>query len=322
MSAPVSVRAPASALAAALACASPDEPPPPVDLSEYGLEPPPPSSSVAAHLAWHAPSRDCPLVYRVRVDETYPPGLAELLHTQEEHSESYLAFGPRPLSAAPWPPGPVPRGEVVEGALVFRGPKNGGRQLQREWASSATLVGPGSPDAACFERTWDPVEDALALGWPALPGRPTALGESWRGAKVESRCNRAACVDPETRGGGAVAHHRPCTTMSWEERLVGLRALGGGLVAELESVWSDGHELGVGLWAERSALVDVDRGRLVRAEAFIHHTFTGIERQVRVDAIDACPGGLVAAGWTPPERLAAALDELRAALERATRTTR
>ena len=97
-------------------------------------------------------------------------------------SESFLLLGLKTRSEKTWPDGPVPRGEVALGPLVFRGPKTGGRILTREWAASASLVGPGSPDAACFERTWDPVEDALALGWPALTGRLTAVGETWRGA--------------------------------------------------------------------------------------------------------------------------------------------
>jgi hypothetical protein len=91
---------------------------------------------------------------------------------------------------------------VFVGELSFQGPRTANRPLQREFALSATLAGPASPDAACHERTWDAVEDAMALGWPQLPGRLTAVGETWTGARVESRCNRSACVDPETRGGG------------------------------------------------------------------------------------------------------------------------
>lgn len=316
---PAPLRAPA--LAAALACAPPGDPAPSEALAEYDL-PLTPSPASLALLAWHPPAPDCPLAYRVRVDETYPPGLEETLSTLAEQSESFLLIGLKTRSEKTWPSGPVPRGEVALGPLVFRGPKTGGRILTREWAASAALVGPGSPDAACFERTWDPVEDALALGWPALTGRLTAVGETWRGAKVESRCNRASCVDPVTRGGGAVAHHRPCTSMSWRERLVGVHRLGGAEIAEIESVWSDDHGVGVGLWSERSAYVDLERGRLLRAEIFIHHTFSGIERHLVIDAVDACPGGLAAAGWDPPARADEAQAELRPALERATSTAR
>lgn len=309
--------------AAALACAAPDEPHHPLDLEpEYGLSLSDAPNSVA-RLAWHSASDDCTPTYRVRVDETYPDGLAEFMHTQPEHSESLVAFGRGVMSKRTWPAGPVPqpvpqpvpKGEVEAGQLLFRGPKTAGRDLLREWALSSTTLGPGSPDAACYERTWDPVEDALALGWPALPDRATRVGEAWRGAKVEARCNRAACVDPETRGGGPDAHMRPCTTMSWRERLVGLYVLGDRTVAQIAGFWSDGHALDTGLWSERTALVDVEAGRLLRAEVFIHHNFSGIERRVVVDAVDACPGGLVAAGWTPPGSVKDIADALRGNLE-------
>ena len=41
-----------------------------------------------------------------------------------------------------------------------------------------------------------------------------------------------------------------------------------------------------------------------------------------IDAVDACPGGLAAAGWDPPARADEAQAELRPALERATSTAR
>lgn len=309
-------RALAAALVAVLACAPP-EASPPLDLEgEYGLVLSP-APTATAPLAWHPPDPACPLAYRVRVDETFPPGLEQFLHTQEEHSEAVLVLGHGIMSPKTWPEGPVPNREVFAGQLTYRGPRTGGRELLREWAASASLVGPASPDAACYERTWDPVEDALALGWPQLPARRARVGEAWRGARVEGRCNRAACVDPETRGGGAKAHERPCATMSWRERLVGLHELGGRTVAQIASFWSDGHPLDVGIWTERTALVDTDSGRLLRAEVFVHHGFMDLERQIRIDAIDACPGGLVAAGWAPPERLTTTRDALAGALERA-----
>lgn len=309
------VRVLCATAAAALACAAPDDSPPPLDLEpEYGLslsEAPSP----AALLAWHPVDPDCPPAYRVRVDESYPPGLEEFMHTRAEHSESVLTLGRGVLPRRTWPTGPVPHGEVDAGQLLFRGPKTAGRELLREWALSATTLGPAAPDAACYERTWDPVEDALALGWPALPGRVVRVGEAWRGARVEARCNRAACVDPETRGGGPEAHERPCATPSWRERLVGLYVLGDRTVAQVTSLWTAGHASDTGIWSERTALVDVASGRLVRAEAFIHHNFSGIERRVTVDAVDACPGGLVAAGWSPPAAVTDTADALRRSLE-------
>lgn len=310
----------AHALLVFAACAAPDELPPAPELGDLeGLSLLPAPTRVA-FLAWQPPPRDCPLAYRVRVDDTYPPGFARVMHVEEEHSDAVLALGRGRLSEpteGTWPAGPVPEGRVFEGQLVYRGPRTAGRELLREWALSATQLGPASPDAACFERTWDPIEDALALGWPALPGRRVAVGEVWTGARVEGRCNRSACIDPETRAGGKEAHERPCATMSWRERLDGVYLLGDARVAAISSFWSDGHPLDTGVWSERVALVDADSGRLVRAEISIHHNFTGVERQIRLDAVDTCPGGLVAAGYTPPEATLAEREALVAALRRA-----
>ncbi|HEY8376421.1 MAG TPA: hypothetical protein VIK91_08030, partial [Nannocystis sp.] len=298
-----SVRAFAAAATAALACTTPDDAPIPDLETEYGpalvLSDAPTS---VAPLAWQAPDERCPLAYRIRIDETYPPGLEDFLHTREEHSSAVLVLGhglsgPAPsLSVAPWTFDHVPKSSVFAGRLAYRGPKSAGRELLREWALSAALPGPASPDAPCYERTWDPIEDALALGWPQLPARPTRVGEVWRGARVEARCNRSACVDPDTGAGGPEAHERPCATMSWRERLDGLYRLGDATVAQISSFWSDGQPLDKGVWSERVALVDVERGRLLRAEVLIHHNFMKIERQIRIDAVDPCPGGLVAAG--------------------------
>ena len=60
----------------------------PAELVELGVEfdlAPRADPARAAPLAWRAPTR-CPQVYRVRIDETYPPGLEERLHTRAEHS--------------------------------------------------------------------------------------------------------------------------------------------------------------------------------------------------------------------------------------------
>ncbi len=299
--------------------AAPERAPPAALVDTFELAPVATADRVAT-LAWQPP-RGCTQVFRVRVDEGYPPGLEDMLRTRAEHSDSYLAVtGPEGAGEA-WPAGPVPEDRVFTGRTLFRGPKTQGRPLQREFALSAGLAGPASPDAACFERTWDPVEDALALGWVELPGRMVAVGETWRGARVEARCNRSACVDPETRGGGPENHHRPCATMSWRERLDGVSRLGDDRVAEISSFWSDGHPLGAGIWSERVALVSLTHGRLMYSETRIHHGYTGIEREVRLTAIDACPGGLVAAGWSPEAADLAGRDALLAELAGRDKTT-
>lgn len=331
----VGLRALPATLAAALACAPADDATP-VDLSaDYDGLVLTDAPNAVAHLAWHSPRPDCPLAYRVRIDETFPPGLAEFLHTQEEHSQSLLVLGwgmrsshgEKDMPDEQGPIGPVPKDRPFAGQLMFRGPKSSGRELLREWAASAELVGPAAPDAACYERSWDPVEDALALAFPQLPGRRVRVGEVWRGARVEGRCNRSACVDPDNGAGGAAAHERPCATMSWRERLDGLYTLAGAggevtTVAQLAGFWSDGQPLDKGVWSERTVLVDVDHGRPLRAEVFVHHNFTGIERHVVIDAVDTCPGGLVAAGWAAPQTVVDERAALTAALERATHRKR
>lgn len=304
-----------------LAC-EPEAPagaPPAALVESFGLDPVAAGDRVAT-LAWQAPAA-CPQVFRVQIDERYPDGLAAMLRTTPEQSESFLAVAGPAQGGEAWPPGPVPEDRVFVGRSLFRGPKTQGRPLEREFALSAALAGPASPDAPCFERTWDPVEDALALGWPALPGRMVAVGETWRGARVEARCNRSACVDPKTRGGGPENHHRPCTTMSWRERLDGVFRLGDERVAEISSFWSDGQPLDEGIWSERKAVVSLAHGRLLHSETLIHHGYSGIEREVRVDAVDGCAGGLVAAGWSPEATAVAGRDALLAALARAPGTT-
>lgn len=306
-------------LAGALALACSPEPEPLLGSPLADLDLPlSPADEPAAHLAWHPPP--CVFVYRVRVDETYPPGLEQFLNTHPEHSESFFAVDPVDPS---WPPGPVPSDRVFVGSLVFKGPRTQQRPLRRDFALSAALAGPASPDAACFERTWDPVEDALALGWPQLPARLTAVGETWTGARVESRCNRSACVDPETRGGGPTAHHLPCVTPSWREHLDGVGELAGPdgpvRVAVVTSVWTDGNPAGDGLSSDRTAVIGLADGRLLHAHAKIHHGYSGIEREVRVEAVDACPGGLVAAGWRPPEPVVTAREAILAAREQTPR---
>lgn len=291
---------------------APEQAPPAALVEEFSLDPVVAPDRVVT-LAWQAPA-SCPQVFRVRIDERYPDGLEAMLRTRAEHSESWLAVAGPERALEGWPEGPVPEDRVFVGRSLFRGPKTQGRPLQREFALSATLAGPASPDAPCYERTWDPVEDAMALGWPALPGRMVAVGETWRGARVEARCNRSACVDPQTRAGGPENHHRPCTTMSWRERLDGVFRLGGERVVEISSFWSDGQPLEEGIWSERKALVSLEHGRLIHSETVIHHGYSGIEREVRVDAVDECAGGLVAAGWRADGATVAGRDALLTAL--------
>ncbi len=282
---------------------------PPLELHErYGLDATP-QATRAVDLRWQPPTA-CQSVYRVQISEQYPPGLEDFLHTQAEQSTSFLALPPATATTST----KTPRGPLVTGHSQFVGPRTVGKILRREFAASPHLLGPASPDAPCYERTWDPVEDALALGWPELPGRLVGRGETWRGARVEARCNRSACVDPKTRGGGPDNHMRPCATMSWRERLDGMFWLGDEPVAVVSGFWSDGHALDEGLWSERSAVISLAHGRLLVSHTTIHHNYLGIERDIFVEAVDDCPGSLLALGFAPEPHELAARDAFLAAL--------
>ena len=282
-------------------------------LAAYSLELSPSESRVAG-LSWGSPGEpDCPWVYRVRVDEEVPPQLSRVTRRPPEHTEHLLVLGSEigGGARAPAVAGPLSERAVFSGRLAFSGPRTKDRPLRREWSLSRSQIGPASPDAACQERTWDPVEDALALGWPRLPGRLTAIGERWTGTRVESRCNRLACYNPELNRGGIDADTPPCVSMSWAEQLSELQVLtDGSQVAVITSEWNDGHPEGVGVSTERTAVVELTTGRLLRAEIEIHHTILGVERRLEIDAVDSCSGGLVAAGW---QRDAALTSDVEAA---------
>ncbi len=270
----------------------------------------------AVDLRWRPPT--CPQVYRVTIDEDVPERHQRLTNTPPERSQSFLVLGPdhlHPQQVAARPG----EDDLWQGLQVFFGPRTKDRTLRRELHLSGALLGPASPDAACFERTWDPMEDALALGWPRLPARLVARGETWTGARVESRCNKAACIDPQSGAGGADAHQLPCVTMSWREHLEGIYEREGERYAAISSYWSDGNPPGVGIYAERTALIASRGGRLVAAEAVIHHGFLKITRNVRIEAVDACPGGMAASGWRPPADDDAALSRAIARGESALR---
>ncbi|HGG57003.1 MAG TPA: hypothetical protein ENK31_04320, partial [Nannocystis exedens] len=187
-----------------------------------------PAQTSIIDLRWRPPT-SCTQVYRITIDDEYPQSIVRVFGSEAEKSVSTLALALDPYAksksrfkissddrlSAPR----LGADELWQGRLLFFGPKSEDRLLERELLFSGRRVGLGSPDAACFERTWDPIEDALALAWPTLPGRLTALGEEWRGSRVESRCNRSACADPITGNGGADAHHLTCTTMAWHETL-------------------------------------------------------------------------------------------------------
>lgn len=265
-------------------------------LAPYGLRPEVEDDGVVL-LAWQAPPKSCAHAYRVHsmVD---PP----LLHEAASISTVTLARSEKAGAGEPGPPGP---GEVVELDVYYRGLRAEKRGLVRETYASAEFLGPAAPTAACMARTWDPVEDAFALGWPRLPARLTAVDEVWTGLRVEGKCNRAACVDPNTGGGGPDNHHRACVTMSWRESLVGVYTIADERVALVRSHWDDGH-VGLGLSTERLALVSIDHGRPVWAKSTLNHrfpelmgdnSFGPVVRTWVMESADDCPGSLAALGF-------------------------
>lgn len=275
-------------------------------LSAYGLELEPAETSVA-ELGWQAPPTDCPHAYRLRA--SYVPAMRF-----EDDNDASLVVGrhPRQTPDHAVGPGPIAEGGMVPAQLFYQGIRAERVGAVRDVNFTRHFVGPAAPTAACMPRTWDPMEDALALGWPRLTGRLTATGERWAGLPVEGKCNRSACVDPVTGGGGGDTHALTCVTPPWRERLAGLFEHEGQLYAWIHSSWDDGHEPGQGITTKRRTLVSVDHGRPVWSQTVIDHRFgqpaaeggfTPVVRTWTLESIDACPGSLSAAGWQRPPEL-------------------
>ncbi len=271
-------------------------------LAPWDLQPASAPTAVGM-LAWQAPRESCPHVYRLTV--SYEPDLKF-----EEDSVSYLALGEDPKRQDPDPdPGPIGTDEIVAGRLFYQGLRAERDGATRDVSYGREAFGPASPTAGCLPQTWDPMEDAFALGWPRLPGRLTQVGESWNGLRVEAKCDRAACVDPKTGGGGPENHHRTCTTQDWQETLLGLYEVDGERLAWIRSTWTDGHE-GLGIDTERYTLLSLDHGRPVWSRTMVDHrfaqptadgSFAPVVRTWQLESIDACPGSLAALGWTRDE---------------------
>ena len=282
-------------------------------LSDYALTAEP-ASTAMAHLAYRPPSRTCAQVYRLQAQ--YEPAL---LHEGDSTSHLVLGHDERPSTSR------SKQAEVFEGQLVYRGVRAETQSIVREWSLSNTMAGPASPTAACFPRTWDPIDDAFALGWPELPGGLVGVGNAWSGLRVEGKCNRSACVDPQTGAGGPDNHHRTCVTSSWQEALAGVYEVGDQRVALVRRSWSDGHGE-EGIRTEGLALVSVDHGRPIWAQVTVHHAFpqlaaddtwSPIRRTWTLEAIDDCPGSLPDLGWEHTPEIDAALSSMLADFERA-----
>ncbi|MCX4241120.1 hypothetical protein [Paraliomyxa miuraensis] len=312
----------------ALGCGGPapgsmmEEPPLHQALAAYGIELAA-AEAWSVELGWQVPPEDCPHAYRLST--SYEPALRF-----EEDNVASLIVGrhPRQKPERPLEDGPLPSELVVPAHLFYQGLRAEREGATRDVYLTGELVGPASPTAACMARTWDPMEDALALGWPQLPGRLTAVGEHWSGLRVGGKCSRAACVDPQTGGGGVDAHALTCVVGPWQETLAGLYEHDGELHAWIHSRWSDGHGPGLGISAERKTLISVDHGRPIWSRTRVDHRFAQplhdgsfgpVVRTWTLEAIDGCPGSLAATGWERPAELVDEETRLRDQLAHADR---
>lgn len=297
-------------------------------LVPYGLEPEALPEAVAL-LAWQVPTQACAHAYRVSA-------IVEPVLMHEAPSISTFTLAAKDDAPQTGAAPPVP-GQVVALDVYYRGLRAEKRGLIRDGWASAEFFGPAAPTAACTARTWDPVEDAFALGWPRLPARLVAVGETWTGLRVEGKCNRAACVDPNTGGGGPDNHHRACVTMSWQETLVGVYRIGDERVGLVRSHWDDGHA-GLGLESDRVTLVSIDHGRPIWSSMTLQHRFpelvvgnqfSPVVRTWTLESADACAGSLASLGFARrPDDLADVesaliqLADIEGLRERDRRTTR
>jgi hypothetical protein len=226
----------------------------------------------SAELRWRAPG-ECVEVYRVRIEERFrDASVARFVGREEEHSSWLLALGRR--------------GQQTLAVLVREDVTEDVRERQLAW--SASEIGPAAPDFACRRRSWDPIEDALALGWPKLPGARVGVGEAWIGSSVEGRCHETVCANDE----GRFEQDRRCRARPWSERLAGE----GDGVAVIRSDWDDGHELGqIGILTTRTSVIH--EGRPLHVSAEIDHRWSGVHRSLELVRIDDCDDrSLAAAG--------------------------
>lgn len=283
-------------------------------LEPYGIELTP-AAMLSVELGWQAPPEDCPHAYRLSIG--YEPAQQ---FEQDTQSDLIIGRHQRQKPDHPPQPGPIPAGGMVPAQMYYQGIRAERVGATRDLQFTRELVGPASPMAACWPRTWDPMDDAMTLGWPGLTGRLTAVGERWNGLPVGGKCSRSACVDPQTGGGGAGNHHRTCVVPPWRETLAGLYTHDGALYAWLHSEWSDGHEPGRGIRTERHTLYSIEHGRPVWSQTRVDHRFgqpkaeggmAPVVRTWTLEAADACPGSLAAAGWERPPGMAERELELR-----------
>ncbi len=221
----------------------------------------------------------CTQVYEFTIDESFADeSVAVFLGRAEEHSRWWLAIGSHPrlpdrlgaLLIAHEPLEPVDAGKLRE---LFA-------------STDGRALGPAAPDLACRARTWDPLEDALALGWPRLPNRPVRPGDRWVGHVVGGRCHETPCLDAK----GEIDRARACQARPWTEQVAGwLESETETATAVLRSTWTDGHTGPVGIVTTRELVIA--EGRPLLAYAEIWQRWVGVVRQLELRAIGECTPG-------------------------------
>lgn len=227
----------------------------------------------AGTLRWRAPG-ECVELYRFRVDERYRDASVEtFVGRPEEHATYQLALARDPTRSA---------SEQLQPVIATLTRPDADTRVRELWWGEVE-VGPSAPDFACRRRSWDPLEDALAFGWPKLPGSSTRVGERWVGAHVEGRCHETVCLDVDGSFNPNAAV--PCRARPWSERLVGAE----GELAVILGDWDDGHDPArpeFGILTSRELVIDEGRPRY--AKAVIEHRWSGVRRELSLVRVDDC----------------------------------
>jgi hypothetical protein len=221
----------------------------------------------------------CTQVYELDIDETFAhEGVAPFLGRAPEHSRHRLTLAADPQRAERWLATLEPR-EVD--------PSNPARTRELHVAADRRAIGPRAPDLACRNRSWDVLEDALALGWPTLPESAPRAGERWIGDAVGGRCHETVCLDAT----GSFDPARSCQAMPWHESLAGFaRDADGTTITLLRSHWHDDHEdetATIGITTTRE--LALAEGRLLLARAEVEQRWSGVIRQLELRRVDTCP---------------------------------